>query len=162
MIQVHVKFFLDESEDLRLKDIIEHAVDIDRTIFLKGVHESARPANRLKTSLALKVNVSVSSGVCIYGPSLAVTLSGARLVRRKSEGLAVVLQTLEDGNNASAYSTFGEEGITVRNSRLIVMNEQDTIVWKRFQFYSRRHANCEFPVIIILRHFEKTPNSISV
>jgi hypothetical protein len=37
MIQVHIKFFLDEFEDLRLKDIIEHAVDIDRTVFLKGI-----------------------------------------------------------------------------------------------------------------------------
>ena len=37
MIQVHVKFFLDELEDLQLKDIIKYAIDINHIIFLKGV-----------------------------------------------------------------------------------------------------------------------------
>ena len=37
MIQVHVKFFLDELKDLQLKDIIKYTINIDHTIFLKGV-----------------------------------------------------------------------------------------------------------------------------
>ena len=37
MIQVHIELLFNELEDLRLENIIEHTVDIDRTISLEGI-----------------------------------------------------------------------------------------------------------------------------
>jgi hypothetical protein len=45
---------------------------------------------------------------------------------------AIVLQALEDDNNASAYSISGEEGITVRNPRVKILLNRPSDVHFRF------------------------------
>jgi hypothetical protein len=81
MIQVHIELLFNELEDIRLENIIEHTVDIDRTMSLEGIPCIGAARNRLKTCSALKLNVSVFFGVYMYGPSWAVMPPGARLAR---------------------------------------------------------------------------------
>jgi hypothetical protein len=105
MIQVHIELLFNELEDLRLENIIEHTVDIDRTISLEGIPcislvGSRGGASGSPIELTLRRKLSSSAA-----PSLPL-VTAVRLERRSwVAGSSPSPMSLQVGSRGGAASS---------------------------------------------------------